>query len=73
MQCVGIKLTEKRLTNFVTSQKGGMVNAKLKKCIIKSLLGYQLPWVMPNYPSDTLDCPFLRGNVATQMPVMVKK
>ncbi len=37
------------------------------------MIGWQLPWVMTDYPSATLFYPFLRGNVITQIQVMFYK
>ncbi len=36
-------------------------------------LGWQLPWVVPDYPTVTLNYLFLMGNVVTQIQVNVKK
>ncbi len=36
-------------------------------------LDWQLPWVMPYYPSGSLYYPFLRGNIDTQIRVMTNK
>ncbi len=43
-----------------------------KHILLQWQLGWQLPQVMPNYPSDTFYYPFLKSNGVTQIRVMVK-